>query len=105
LKEEGQTQKKLINNFTSSQTEEKPRIIQPNNDFLKKNVANTESQKNFKTEDTKNNEIPKRITPMKKENPKDDKYLSRKSNNEDEKELAGYSQIVPGLFHIDFDLI
>lgn len=84
LKEEGQPQKKFLNNYTTNSVENKSEL--PINTY----------QKNFRT----NEDVPKRITPLKQANAREDnKYLSRKSNNEDEKELVGYSQIVPGFYH------
>ena len=99
LKEEGQIQKKPGNNNVSPIPEEQTNNSQQMNDFSRKNKANYESQKNFKIEENKIDEI-RRITPMKhlQDKNKDEKYLSRKSNNnEDDKELIAYSQYVPGI--------
>ena len=97
LKEEGQTQKKIINNYITVVPEEKPSIP---NDIIKKtsNPTNPEYQKNLKNEEIKNEENPRRVTPLKQEKPKEkeEKYNSQNNINEDDKELAGYSQIVPG---------
>ena len=104
LKEEGQVPKKSPNNFFSNPEEQQqPASLQQNID-LRKNKPQppppNKSQENLKKiEKMKNEEIPRKVTPIKQEKTQepDDKYMSRKSNNnEEDKELAGYSQIVPG---------
>ena len=98
LKEEGQVPpKKPPNNFFSTSEEQQQNTFAQNNEFLRKNKPQPEPQRNLK----KNEEIPRKVTPIKQERIQepDDKYQSRKSNNEEDKELAGYSQIVPGKWH------
>ena len=105
LKEEGgQVPKKSPNNFFSNPEEQQqPASLKPNIDPRKNNAQPpppNKSQENLKKiEKMKNEEIPRKVTPIKQERTQepDDKYMSRKSNNnEEDKELAGYSQIVPG---------
>lgn len=94
LKEEGQVPKMPTKNLASSKPDE-------NLDFQRPNKSSFEQPaRRFRDEDQKTEEIKKRVTPLKhyeRSQERDDRYVSRKSNNEDDKELQGYSQIVPGL--------
>lgn len=79
LKEEGHPQKSTPIQREEEKFRQKPDFPIPDTQYMS-------NESNIYT-------VPQRITPLR---PKEDPYYSRKSNNEDEKELYGYSQIVPG---------
>lgn len=95
LKEESQPQKPSNNVSKRKEKEEERNSSQGNNMINNDEYSmNYDSQKNFKSNNSQSHtRFSQKFTPLK---PKEDNFISRKSNNDEERELAGYSQIVPG---------